>query len=301
MSAPAFWLNEDGDYWVAVEEHPEQAEAATFMESFADEPVRFAGRKTESLRDCPIDHLCLGEPNCHCDYHEDEACSPARDVDVWHFISKSIQPDRPASQPQTEAGRELLTTLRARVARTRAEENIVVESLLTIEAQAAEPWQAKVAALRGALTMLRDAVLDYSPRYDHDWRCERRTKESGWDGDPDHPVVVCECGFEELGKATAAANDTLAANSDGWLTTHDAAKDDQIAALVAASRSAEHAFMTDPATWSPEDIRAAQHFGSVLAAVERSEQLCVHGSPQAGPASCPECLASAYVPRLAQS
>ena len=64
-------------------------------------------------------------------------------------------------------------------------------------------------ALRDALRRLVNAVTDYSPREDHDWRCEYRTeKVGGWKpGYP--PVIRCECGFEELGRAVRDAADLL--------------------------------------------------------------------------------------------
>jgi hypothetical protein len=47
------------------------------------------------------------------------------------------------------------------------------------------------------------AAREYSPTYDHDWRCEYRTEAVGWkSGDP--PVIVCECGYDELRDALAA-------------------------------------------------------------------------------------------------
>ena len=63
--------------------------------------------------------------------------------------------------------------------------------------------------LRVALERLVAAVLDYSPREDHDWRCEYRTAEAGWvEGGP--PVIRCECGFDALGLAVRDAQDALA-------------------------------------------------------------------------------------------
>jgi hypothetical protein len=68
--------------------------------------------------------------------------------------------------------------------------------------------EAQVATLVEALAGYRDAVLDYSPRYEHDRICEIRTAKAGWKpGNP--PVIQCLCGFEELGRATARVNDIL--------------------------------------------------------------------------------------------
>jgi hypothetical protein len=119
------------------------------------------------------------------------------------------------TQPQTEAGRELLTTLRARVARTRAEENIVVESLLTIEAQAAEPWQAKVAALNEMLLAEIGHTCEWSVNEGGD-RCKDEAVTGRWR----QGILVPVCPAHS--DLTAAAN---------WITEHDAAKDAQIAAL----------------------------------------------------------------------
>jgi hypothetical protein len=54
-----------------------------------------------------------------------------------------------------------------------------------------------------AYEAVAEAARDYSPERDHDWRCEYRTAEVGWQpGDP--PVIRCECGFDELQAALAA-------------------------------------------------------------------------------------------------
>ncbi|HET7070127.1 MAG TPA: hypothetical protein VFI40_04840 [Nocardioides sp.] len=66
--------------------------------------------------------------------------------------------------------------------------------------------------LRPALARLVKAVEAYSPRDDHDWRCEYRTAEAGYvEGGP--PVIRCECGFDDLGLAVRDALDALAAPS----------------------------------------------------------------------------------------
>ena len=67
------------------------------------------------------------------------------------------------------------------------------------------------AQLRNALPELAAlvaAVEDYSPRYDHDWRCEVRTAEAGWhEGEP--PVIDCCCGRVELDASLAALDERL--------------------------------------------------------------------------------------------
>lgn len=53
-----------------------------------------------------------------------------------------------------------------------------------------------------ALAVVKAAEA-YSPREDHDWRCEYRTAAVGWkEGDP--PVIRCECGRDDLDSALAA-------------------------------------------------------------------------------------------------
>jgi len=90
MSSPDFWLDEEGQYWVAVAEHPDREAAQLFAEDLSGDKMRFAGRLETWLRDCPVEHLCFGESNCHCDYHEEEVCQPEHLVDVWHFVSKDL-------------------------------------------------------------------------------------------------------------------------------------------------------------------------------------------------------------------
>jgi len=90
MSIPEFWLDEEGQYWVAVAEHPDREAAQLFAEDLSGDKMRFAGRLETWLRDCPVEHLCFGESNCHCDYHEEEVCQPEHLVDVWHFMSKDL-------------------------------------------------------------------------------------------------------------------------------------------------------------------------------------------------------------------
>lgn len=48
-----------------------------------------------------------------------------------------------------------------------------------------------------------EAARNYSPERDHDWRCEYRTAEVGWQPG-DSPVIRCECGYDELQTALAA-------------------------------------------------------------------------------------------------
>jgi hypothetical protein len=66
--------------------------------------------------------------------------------------------------------------------------------------------------IREALRRLVEAVHGYSPRENHDWRCEYRTAERGYvPGGP--RVIDCECGFDDLGLAVRDATDALSAHS----------------------------------------------------------------------------------------
>jgi hypothetical protein len=57
-----------------------------------------------------------------------------------------------------------------------------------------------------------EAARTYSPRADHDWRCEYRTAEKGWKaGDP--PVIDCECGYDRLQEALDALRERMEAGS----------------------------------------------------------------------------------------
>lgn len=67
---------------------------------------------------------------------------------------------------------------------------------------------ARFIALADPTTVLRlvavvRAADSYSPERDHDWRCEYRTAEAGWQPG-DSPVIRCECGYDELQAALAA-------------------------------------------------------------------------------------------------
>jgi len=67
-------------------------------------------------------------------------------------------------------------------------------------------------AVRVALEQLVCDAAGYSPRYDHDWRCEIRTAAAGWKaGDP--PVIRCECGRVELDAALEQARAALSGNT----------------------------------------------------------------------------------------
>jgi hypothetical protein len=63
-----------------------------------------------------------------------------------------------------------------------------------------------IAATHNLLPRFIDVVRAaeaYDPGRVHDWRCEYRTAEVGWQqGDP--PVIRCECGHDELVAALAA-------------------------------------------------------------------------------------------------
>ena len=122
--------------------------------------------------------------------------------------------------------------------------------IATLKAQL-EQERARVATLVDALESYREAVLDYSPREDHDWRCEIRTADAGWKpGDP--PVIDCECGFDELGRATAKVGDTLS-NLSQAASDHDAREQ---AKGAAAERERLRPFMAI----APEHIARAERF-----------------------------------------
>lgn len=52
------------------------------------------------------------------------------------------------------------------------------------------------------------AADDYSPERAHDWRCEYRTAEAGWQPG-DSPIIRCECGYDELQAALAALDTAM--------------------------------------------------------------------------------------------
>lgn len=58
------------------------------------------------------------------------------------------------------------------------------------------------------LLAVAEAARDYSPQLDHDWRCEYRTAEAGWQPG-DSPVIRCECGYDELQRALAALDTAM--------------------------------------------------------------------------------------------
>jgi hypothetical protein len=115
------------------------------------------------------------------------------------------------TQPQTEAGERFWFDLATGMTLT---EDHCIAAILAIEAQAAEPWQAKVAALREALQHIEEDG------------CDMAGESTCLDLESPAPCPSC------YASAFLSDHSDLTAAANAWVTEHGAAKDAQIAALT---------------------------------------------------------------------
>ena len=102
----AYWLNEEGDFWVDAETTPDPIEAAGTIwskaEALDESPdgnegqMWLVGRKKMWLKDCQVDHDCdysraEDAEACHCDNHQDTPCVPEVQCDVWHLTTYPVE------------------------------------------------------------------------------------------------------------------------------------------------------------------------------------------------------------------
>jgi hypothetical protein len=85
-----FWYDDDASWWISAEDQPDARKAGEALMDMAsmfmgdNDSLVCEGRKSVSLRDCPLDD-CEGHPNADGTYDD----CPEFVRDVWEFSSMS--------------------------------------------------------------------------------------------------------------------------------------------------------------------------------------------------------------------